>query len=198
MGLKQRLDAFSFCVDCRKFTLTGWRCWKCHRRLCFACAGGWAMSYGYSPGFETCQSCKDEYAKAMDARLVTYMETYQPRNKKRRCTSHTPLTSTEHSSRLFMQKPIYLALSELKSRSSLQKIWRFDWRKFATSYQAVKRFSAYLQPFSSIFRAQYFIFHCQVSLWVSVGMVLLLIVHNTPTFDNGYKGIDMPYFSMVS
>lgn len=57
------------CVDCQHVTFTGWKCRECGKRLCFECAGGWFMDHGYSPGFETCQSCKDQQGERIRARF---------------------------------------------------------------------------------------------------------------------------------
>lgn len=174
MNLKQRLTAFFTCIDCHGFTLTGWSCWKCDRRLCFGCAGGWARYYGWSPGFGTCESCKSEYTKAYEREF--------PLNKKRR-TFRTPLNPTEYSRRLFMQEPIYLAFSELKPWPSLQKIRRFYRGDLTACYEAVQRFSANLQFCRCLLRAQYFIFHFLCLLFACGQGIRVSIFHCTQYTD---------------
>jgi hypothetical protein len=162
------------------------------------------MSYGWSPGFETCQSCKDEYAKTMDLRLATYMEKYKPLNKKRR-TFRTPLLLTAELSRrrllIFMKKSIDFALSKLKSWPSFQKIGCFNWFEFAAFHKTIQSFTANPQSFGSGLCAQYFVFHCWYLLCVVVkanALSLSLIVHNLLMPDKSYNGVDSTSYSMVS
>lgn len=103
MSLKQHLAAFFLCIDCRRFTLTGWSCRICGSRLCFECAGGYAMYRGYSPGFEMCEACKDDNDRAMRANfpIKKGVYGYSTAIQKRRCTEHTPLNLTGTSRRRF-------------------------------------------------------------------------------------------------
>lgn len=171
MSLKQRLAAFFFCVDCGGFTLTGWRCRICGRRLCFDCAGGYAMCSLYSPGFEMCEACKDEHLESIRANFPIGQSRVYDAKKQR--THGTLLTSSEISGRSLdwftSQDTLNFLLSKFQSITSLYVTRLLNWSNNPSFHHGVKGSSTYTQPFQCLVSTQYFrLLHAYspITLWL--------------------------------